>query len=666
MALLELEKALLQRGGKTLFSNTSLRIERNERIGLIGPNGAGKTSLLRVLNGELELDAGRLSLAPGVSVGYLKQDLELDLRLSPLQVLLGGVNELTHLNAAEKQLTQQLEQLQSQPDEQQILEISKQLHEIQEKLENLRGSHGEHVAGRILNGLGYSVEQHRTPLDQLSGGWRMRALLGKILFQQPDIVLLDEPTNHLDIGSVLWLRRYLHHYRGTAIIVSHDRDFINQQATRIISFEPQGVRSYTGNYDHYEKQRDEEMRILINRQQNIDEERQRNERFIQRFRAQATKAKAVQSRIKALNKLEDVITIDTRRTMQVNFKAARPSSQHVLQVESLSFAYAFEPIFEQVNLSVQRGQRIAILGANGAGKTTLLKCLAGELHTQNQSLRWGHHVEVGYYAQHHADALNPDDTVLEAVRRIDAERSLTEVRTTLGALLFSDDDVDKKVAVLSGGERARVALAQLLIRGHNALLMDEPTNHLDLQSTEILVDALRHYDGTLLFVSHNLAFIRRLATAIWNVQQRTVETFPGTLDEYINSQLRQLDVTPQAPPFPATKSENLQRDSNKNTKEKRRQRAQWRQQRKKALGDLEDRVVSLEQQIENLENQQRQRAALLEDQSFFASSDSAEVLQEFQKASVEIEALTETWEKAAEELEQRRRQWEKMTLPHPQ
>jgi ATP-binding cassette, subfamily F, member 3 len=478
------------------------------------------------------------------------------------------------------------------------------------------------------------------------------------LFQRPDVLLLDEPTNHLDMPSVAWFSDFLKKWNRCFVLISHDREFLNEQISRVVSLEPEGVRSYPGNYEKYLSQRKEEETILAGRAKNLAAERERLTAFVNRFRAQANKARAVQSRVKMLEKMESVETYEKRGVMRFSFPPTERTVADVIRIEGLKKAYGSHVVFPGIDLTVRRGEKIGIIGVNGAGKTTLLRMIAGELPHDGGQIRVGSGVKVGYYAQHHADTLDMTATVYEIVQRASPDTPPSRVRSILGAFMFSGDDVDKPAKVLSGGERARVALARLLVSPGNLLLMDEPTNHLDLASSESLAQSLTTFDGTLVFVSHNRSLIRTLATKIWNVEEGRVETYPGTLDEYMYSmtQRRQaIAATDQGvmrDPRGAVKTTAPAKESAEAEKARKRREAEARQKRSQKLGPLEKEVARLEERVTQLEAEQKVRSVELSDPTVY--DDAArrnKLLTEYQTAADKLEELTARWESAMAELE---------------
>ena len=681
MSLVVFDSLSLGFGQKTIVADLNLRIGASDRIGLIGPNGSGKTSLLRMLAGQQSYDKGSLRFARGVRVGYLAQDLVVEGGQTLANFVVNSVPGRAELDARLAETEAALHEAQAgleaavaaggdgEAEQERLMELAERLADVHERVAHFDAHFTEHEALRILAGLGFVASDAGRDLGEFSGGWKMRAVLAALLFQQPDLLLLDEPTNHLDLPSVAWFAAYLKRYQRAFVLVSHDREFLNEQIGRVVSFEPEGVRQFSGNYEGYLKQRAEEEVLLENRAKNLAREREKTEQFIERFRAQATKAAAVQSRVKALEKMEEVKTFTRRQVMRFEFPPCDRAGDTVLKVEGLRKAYGEHVVLADVDLTVRRGEKIGIIGVNGAGKTTLLRAIAGEIPIESGSITFGNKVKVGYYAQHHADTLRPDRTLFQEVAAEDPAAGQTRVRSILGAFLFSGDDVDKKVRVLSGGERARVALARLIIRPGNVMLMDEPTNHLDLESSESLAESLRTYDGTLLFVSHNRSFVRKLATRIWDVSGGKVETYPGTLDEYMESSRKRRDGELEAPRGERALSHGTGSKGQApvaakpaaapvaapppgKNKQDRRREAEARNERNRALGPLRKRVAEMEARIASLEADQKQRSAALADPETYADdAKRRDLLAAYQRDADKLEELTGRWEIASAELE---------------
>ncbi len=663
MSLVVLDEVTLFFADRMIFGGASLRLGHGDRIGLIGPNGSGKTTLLKVIAGAQEVDDGKVTRANGVRIGWLPQDLSIEGGRSLIDMILSSVpgrKELdSRLAAAETALEAASED--ASTDEQVLLDLAADVAEVHERIDHFERFFGEHEALTILSGLGFAPGDEKRDIGELSGGWKMRGVLAGLLFQRPDVMMLDEPTNHLDMPSVAWFSDFLKKWNRCFILISHDREFLNEQISRVVSIEPEGVRSYPGNYEKYVEQRAEEETILVGRAKNLSKERERLTEFINRFRAQANKAKAVQSRVKFLEKMESVETYERRQTMKFSFPPTDRTVADVIRVEGLKKAYGDHVVFPGIDLTVRRGEKIGIIGVNGAGKTTLLRMLAGELPHDAGSIKMGSGVNVGYYAQHHADTLDLGSTVYEVVQRASPDTPPARVRSILGAFMFSGDATDKPIKVLSGGEKARVALARLLVKPGNLMLMDEPTNHLDLQSSESLTASLGTYDGTLVFVSHNRSLIRALATRIWNVEDQKVETYPGTFDEYMYSMAERRQAVAVAG------EANVKRDprgkvpvapvkTREDDKVRKRKEAEERQKRNTKLGPLEKQVAQLEERIAVLEAEQKMRSTELADPSVYEEAARRnKLLADFQAASDKLDELTARWETTMAQLEAARR-----------
>ena len=680
MSLVVLDEVTLFFADRMIFDAVSLRLGHGDRIGLIGPNGSGKTTLLKIIAGDQEIDDGKVTRANGVRIGWLPQDLSIAGGRSLIEMILTSVPGRKELDA---QLASAEAALEAASDpaanasEETLLDIVAEVGDLHERIDHFERFFGEHEALAILAGLGFNPGDENRDIGELSGGWKMRGVLAGLLFQRPDVLLLDEPTNHLDMPSVAWFSDFLKKWNRCFVLISHDREFLNEQITRVASLEMEGLRSYPGNYEKYVEQRAEEETILAGRAKNLKAERERLTEFINRFRAQANKAKAVQSRVKFLEKMENVQTYEKRQVMRFSFPPTDRTVADVIRVEGLKKAYGEHIVFPGIDLTVRRGEKIGIIGVNGAGKTTLLRMLAGELPHDSGTIKVGSGVSVGYYAQHHADTLDLGSTVYEVVQRASPETPPARVRSILGAFMFSGDDTDKPVKVLSGGEKARVALARLLVKPGNLMLMDEPTNHLDLSSSESLTASLATYDGTLVFVSHNRSLVRALATRIWNVEHQRVETYPGTLDEYLYSmtQRRQAvavegkasqkrdprGAAPTSAPKPVSREPELERGGLRPTREddkvRKRREAEERHKRNSKLGPLEKLVGQLEERVGVFEAEQKARSAELADPSVY--DDAArrnKLLSDYQSAADKLEELTARWEKAMAELEVARAQ----------
>ncbi|MEK6608469.1 MAG: ABC-F family ATP-binding cassette domain-containing protein [Myxococcota bacterium] len=660
MSLLVAENLSLSFGHRTILDGDGVRLDEGDRVGLVGPNGSGKSTLLKILAGSRAPDGGTVTLARGCRVAYLPQDV-MELPGGPL--LDSVVSSVPGRAALEERLTDVEAELATADEAEAQMHCAQRLADLHDELAHFETRFSRHAAERILSGLGFRAAEFARPTSELSGGWRMRAALAALLFAAPDVLLLDEPTNHLDLPSVRWLEEFMRGVRQALVLICHDREFLNRQVGRILAFEVEGLRTYHGNYDGYVRQRAQEEEVLRAAATNQERERREAERFIDRFRAQASKARAVQSRIKRLEKMDEVTLLETRATVRVRFPAVEVSGALPVSIEGVSKAFGALRLYDGLSLHVRRGQRVAIVGVNGAGKTTLLKIISGELAPDAGTVRFGHNVQLAYYAQHHADALDPRRTVLDEVGRLVPSWNPTRVRSTLGAFLFSGDDVDKPIRVLSGGERARVALAKLLVRPGNVLLMDEPTNHLDTASAEALADALEAFGGTLVFVSHNLSFARRLATRVWDVSGGTVIEYPGTLADYLArteaASARPTggadaapDAAPARPPVSAPRPVPAPAPvAGAAGHAARRARAAADKTGARRLDAQRHAVAELEARIAALEAEQKRVEALLADDSVYAdAARSRELLSAYQLGREKIEELMERWARAQGEL----------------
>jgi ATP-binding cassette subfamily F protein 3 len=518
-------------GGQLVFRDVTWRLADRERIGLVGPNGAGKTTLCRILAGLEEPDSGQVSRPRSATVGYLPQEVAGAGAGSVLVEALSGFEEVW---ALEREMEDVARALETAPGE----TLTERYGELQHRFEALGGYRLETAARTILSGLGFAADELHRPLEEFSGGWRMRAALARLLLVAPSLLLLDEPTNHLDLASLAWLENFLAGYDGTVVVVSHDRYFLNRMVTSIADLTPEGLTVYPGDYDDFLVEREARRELLEARARNQAKRIAEVERFIERFRYQATKARQVQSRVKMLAKVERIELPGVRRQVHFTFPEPPRTGRRVATLTGIHKAYGDNVVYRGIDFAVERGERVALVGDNGAGKSTLLKMLAGVLAFDRGERTLGSHVAVHYYAQHQLDALNPTRTVLEEMEAVAPESTHTRLRTILGAFLFSGDSVDKKVAVLSGGEKARLALARVLVRPAALLCLDEPTNHLDLASREVLESALAGFPGTIVFISHDRYFINRIATAVLEVAGGILTRYPGTYDDYLDAKAR--------------------------------------------------------------------------------------------------------------------------------
>jgi len=648
MSLVIAQDLSLAYGKKVLFDADSFTLGPRDRVGLVGANGTGKSTLMKILAGVLQPDSGTLTYRRRARWGYLPQEIA---GLPEGTVVEAVMSTVPGRDSLESRLAETEAALASAEDEEDQLELAQSLADLHAELDDFENRFGRHHAERILKGLGFKDMDLAKPTSALSGGWRMRAALAGLLLQDPDLLLLDEPTNHLDVPTLAWFDGFLKRSNKALVLISHDRDFLNRQINRVVSLELEGVREYAGNYDDYKRLRAEEKVLLQARAEKVEARRAELQGFIDRFGAKATKARQAQSRAKMIEKLEKVVVLEERATMKFRFPEVERSGRDVVTLENLTKRYGAQTVYDGLTGRVERGQRIAVVGANGAGKTTLLKMVAGELTPDSGTVTLGHNVVVGYYAQHHADKLDRHNTILEEVKPLAADKPESYVRAVLGAFLFSGDDVEKPIGVLSGGERARVALAKLLLVPSNFLLMDEPTNHLDLDSSEMLIEALKGYGGTLLFVSHNRSFINSLSTHVWEVADGKLTPHPGNLDDYLYHQEQQRLEAEAAAGGAAKGGVDKPSAGPMTEKERKRLEAEARQRRSAVEGPIKKEIAKLEEQIAKVEAEQKEREAQLADPVLYNDFARAKPLMDAHREGKEaLEDLYARWEAAQEKL----------------
>ena len=526
--LIGLQNVTFEFGARVIVEDATWHIQPGDRIGLIGYNGTGKSTLLKVLVGEYLPSKGTVEKSKETTIGYLHQDLlSFDTSENITEVALSAFERVRQLEKEIETLGIELEN--DSENETILIKYTDALHE----LDVLDGYNIHHKAEEVLHGLGFSNEDLVRPYKEFSGGWRMRVLLAKMILQQPDVLLMDEPTNHLDLPSIEWLEKYLLHYKGSVVIVSHDKFFLNRMVNKIVEVYQQQLHIYTGDYEFYEQ----EKMIRIDMQQKAFENQQdyirQQERFIERFKAKASKAAQAQSVQKRLDKIDKIEDVQLERPdLRINFQLDKVPGRTLVSLKNVSKHFGKINIVDCTNAEIDRGDKIALIGANGKGKSTVLRMVAGTEEFTGERV-WGHNVEESFYAQHQLEALTMTHTIMEEMQNSGSKKSDAELRSLMGAFLFGGDDIDKKIRVLSGGEKARVALAKTIVSKANFLILDEPTNHLDMHSVELLAEALNKYEGSYILVSHDRYFISKTANKIWEIVDNQIKEFKGTYQEWI-------------------------------------------------------------------------------------------------------------------------------------
>ncbi|MBK9510658.1 MAG: ABC-F family ATP-binding cassette domain-containing protein [Cytophagaceae bacterium] len=620
-------------GGRAIFEDANLQIKPKDKIGLIGLNGKGKSTLLKIIVGEYQPDAGNVSKSGDCTIGFLNQDLlSYQTDDSILNVAMQGFERQLELHHQIEDVLHQMEHNYSD-------NLVEKLGELQHEFDILDGYTIESKAEEILEGLGFKTWELNKPLRQFSGGWRMRVMLAKLLLAKPSILLLDEPTNHLDLPSIQWVEKYIANYENAVVVVSHDRQFLDNVSNTTVEVANNKLNYYPGNYSFYVEEKSLRNEIQKGAFENQQAQIRQTERFIERFKAKATKARQVQSRVKALNRLELIDdVIDESAKVHFKFKFGTQPGRHVMTLDHISKEYPNNPILTNTSTHIERGDKIVLIGANGKGKSTLLRIIAGtEKHDGERKM--GHNVNFSFYAQHQLESLHLEETLLEELKYADGSKSETELRSVLGCFLFSGEDVFKKIKVLSGGEKSRVALAKILISEANFLLLDEPTNHLDMQSVNILIQALTPYEGTYVIVSHYRHFISQVSNKVWYIEDQEIKQFPGGYDEFeiwLEETGRTLDE-----PAKKDKKTTIVESNTKPASPKPNNNNQVKKLETE-IGKIEEEIGDLETQLKTIENE-------LTEEKVYSNQD---LLDKTNKNYVSIK----------EQLNQKNQMWEQKVL----
>ncbi|MDP2927960.1 MAG: ATP-binding cassette domain-containing protein [Candidatus Omnitrophota bacterium] len=626
-------------GSKILFKDVSLNINQGEKIGLIGPNGTGKSTLFSLILQEIETSAGEVRLNKGVHIGYLPQEASFTSQRSVLAELTEGDERIMRFKK-EKEALESANQA-----------GSKRYGEILHDLETLGFFELEHKAKKILSGLGFKEKDFNRPIVQMSGGWQMRALLAKLLTYHYDLLLLDEPTNYLDLNAALWLKDYLESFRGTFIIISHDKAFLTDVTNYTLILENGSITKVHGNYEHYEEIKTQKRTHLIKQSKEQDKKIEQLEKFVARFHAQPNKAASVRAKRRVLEKMDEekiVLPPDPRQSINsFTFPQTRRSGHRVIKLEEISKAYGDIRVYEGLDFEITQGEKAVLAGENGAGKSTLLKILAGIVEIDSGSRVLGHNVDIGYFSQTRTDVLNVENTVLqEAYSAAPGYTAEESIRTILGAFLFSGDDAEKKVKVLSGGEKSRLILAKLLINPPNFLLLDEPTTHLDVDAVDTLVRALKNYEGTIVFISHDIYFVSSVANNVFEVKSGLIRKFPGTFDYYLQKRdtLTDTESAAKSKPKPARQFDEVREKA----KEAEQLRKSQEKKRKANNSVIRDKINKILKKREDLELESYAKARALSNPHFYRDEETAK---EYGRRMKEIERLLQEMDAEIKALE---------------
>lgn len=618
-------------GGRALFEEASLHIKPKDKIGLIGLNGKGKSTLLKLINKDLIPDKGSISRAKDCTVGFLNQDL-----LSYLtedSILTVAMQAFGEAVDTQRKIEDIIKKMETDYTDDLVDKLTK----LQEIFEHLDGYTMQAKAEEILEGIGFTTAQLNKPLKEFSGGWRMRVMLAKLLLEKPSLLLLDEPTNHLDLPSIEWVENYLRTYDGSVVVVSHDRQFLNNTVKKTVEVANAGLTLYEGNFDYYLQEKELRAEIQNNAFANQQQQIKQTEKFIERFRSKATKARQVQSKVKSLNRLDRIDeVIDENAVVNFKFEFSQKPGRFITQLNDISKSYGDLEILRNTTAFIERGDKIALVGANGKGKSTLLRIIAGTEPIEGEQID-GFNVITAFYAQHQLESLGINNEILDELKLAGSTKTEQELRGVLGCFLFSGDDVFKKIKVLSGGEKSRVALARTLISEANFLMLDEPTNHLDMQSENILIQALQQYKGSLVVVSHNRHFVSQVANKIWYIEDKEIKEYPGTFQEYEYWRSQQL---------PQTETKTTKKKSSK------------QKSNKPKLIDT-NKLKSFEKELENIEAIiEKDEKKLIESENEMAKTEVysnperlAEVNSMFEATKSELEEHQSTWEDIADKID---------------
>ena len=652
--MIRLEDISIVFQGRALFSGVSWQVTESARVGLVGVNGSGKSTLLKVLSGALDVESGRVFRAKNFTTGYLPQELHGSSEREVFEEALSGCGSAKALQESMDSVSAAMHTADPQSEEyaEMVIEFGR-LHHLFEEAD---GFSAESKTSRVLQGLGVIQEWWRRPMNELSGGWQMRVHLARLILTAPSLLLLDEPTNHLDVESIIWLSQFLRTYEGGLILISHDRYFLDENVRQVVELWNGKLHFYAGNYSYYRTEKENRLELLRNAYSNQQEEIARIREFVDRFRYKATKARQVQSRLNLLDRMEKIELPEATDQIRLRIPDAPRSGRVVVEAEQLGHSYGGKRVFRDLNFKIERGEKICLVGVNGAGKTTLLKILARQMAPTEGNVLIGHNVIPAYYAQVVAEQLDLRCNILEEIAAAAPDPDETRLRSLLGSFLFTGDDVYKKISVLSGGEKSRVALAKILLTPSNLLLLDEPTNHLDLTSKEILLQALQDYEGTVLFISHDRFFMDQLGHKVLELKDGVLTPFLCNYSQYLQKASGEIRPEPAPKPAAAETEFYKSKEQKKIEARQRQQQSKWRNEVLKPLQEVESKIARDEARVKELEKRLADEATYAQKDAYF------DLIREYQDLKASLESSYSRWEA----LQQKKQSAERRSGPEPE